>query len=91
MLPIVWRQRAKNNLISIIEYIADRNISAADNLFNEIEQATSQLPQHPYLYRPGRVSGTRELIVHPNYIVVYRVMTSEIEIIAILHSRQKYP
>ena len=43
-----------------------------------------------YLYRHGRVSGTREMVVHPNYIVVYRV-THVVEILNVLHSRQEYP
>ncbi|WP_307139206.1 type II toxin-antitoxin system RelE/ParE family toxin [Duganella sp. Leaf61] len=49
------------------------------------------MPQHPYWYRPGRVAGTREIVVHPNYIVVYQVCPNVIEIIAVLHSRQQYP
>lgn len=91
MLPIVWRAKATNNLTSILDYIGDRNLSAADDLQEAIESATSQLPQHPYLYRLGRVAGTRELVVHPNYVVVYRVATTAIEILTVLHSRQKYP
>lgn len=31
------------------------------------------LSQDVVRYRPGRVDGTRECVVHPNYIVVYRV------------------
>ncbi len=91
MLPVIWREKAANNLKTIIGYIADRNFSAAVDLQNEIEQATSLLPQHPYLYRRGRVNGTREIVVHPNYLVVYRVTVTAIEILAVLHSRQEYP
>jgi len=43
------------------------------------------------LYRPGLVAGTREIVVHPNYVVIYRVTISAIEIINVLHSRQQYP
>ncbi|WP_354043151.1 type II toxin-antitoxin system RelE/ParE family toxin [Devosia sp. UYZn731] len=39
---------------------------------------------------PGRC-GTRELVVHPNYIVVYRVLTDQIDIVSVLHARQEYP
>jgi plasmid stabilization system protein ParE len=46
-------------LATIIEYIAERNDVAASKRQDEIEHATSQLPQYPYLYRPGRVAGTR--------------------------------
>ena len=30
------------------------------------------------MYRPGRVSGTREAVVHPNYIVIYRVIEAAV-------------
>jgi toxin ParE1/3/4 len=91
MLPVLWRTRARSSLIQINSYIADRNPVAAQRLKDAIEQAVSNLPQHPYLYRPGLVAGTREIVVHPNYVVVYRVAVSAIEIINVLHTRQQYP
>jgi len=91
MLPILWRAEAQADLATILEYIAERNQKSALSLYGDIERAVSQLPHHPYLYRLGRVSGTRELVVHPNYIVVYRVSVAAIEIVSILHSRQQYP
>ncbi len=45
----------------------------------------------PYLFRLNRVVGTREHVVHPNYIVVYQVGSDVIDILRILHSRQQYP
>jgi toxin ParE1/3/4 len=56
-----------------------------------LQDATLPLAEHPYLFRPGRVSGTRELVVHTNYVVVYRVLTTSVEIVAVLHTRQRYP
>jgi toxin ParE1/3/4 len=91
MLPVQWLAKASSNLATIIDYISERNDTAAEELQDEIERAASQLPQHPYLYRPGRVAGTREIVVHPNYVVVYRVKPTVIEIINVLHSRQQYP
>ncbi len=91
MLPILWRAEAQADLAAILEYIAERNPQSALDLYNDIERVVSQLPQHPYLYRLGRISGTRELVAHPNYIVVYRVSATAIEIVSILHSRQQYP
>lgn len=43
------------------------------------------------MYRPGREPGTREAVVHPNYIMIYRVTTEAVEIVNILHARQRYP
>jgi addiction module RelE/StbE family toxin len=90
-MPIEWRPEARASLRKILSYIAERNLVAAFNLGNEIERATSALPDHPYLYRLGKVSNTREIVVHPNYLVVYRVTTAVIEIIDVLHTRRQYP
>jgi toxin ParE1/3/4 len=43
------------------------------------------------MYRAGRVAGTREAVLHPNYILVYRVATDTIEVVRVLHARQRYP
>lgn len=91
MLPVRWLPDARIKLATILGYIAERNDIAASKLQDEIERATSQLPQHPYLYRLGRVAGTREIVVHHNYVVVYRVRPSAIEIVSVLHCRQRYP
>ena len=87
---VEWRPLARAQLSEILEYISDRNLVAASELYRNIEAAISALPQHPYLYRFGRVPGTREIVVHPNYLVVYRV-TNRIEIVTVLHARQEYP
>ena len=87
---VEWRPLARAQLSEILEYISDRNLVAASELYKNIEAAISALPQHPYLYRFGRVPGTREIVVHPNYLVVYRV-TNRIKIVTVLHARQEYP
>ncbi len=91
MLPILWRPEAENDLAAILEFIAERNLQSALDLLEDIRGVVSQLPHHPYLYRLGRVPGTRELVAHPNYIVVYRVTATAIEIVAVAHARQQYP
>lgn len=91
MLPVLWRAKARLSLTEITGYIAERNPIAAQRIKDVIEQSVSNLPQHPYLYRFGLVSGTREIVVHPNYVVVYRVTAFAIEVINILHTRQQYP
>ncbi|WP_183443695.1 type II toxin-antitoxin system RelE/ParE family toxin [Pseudoduganella violacea] len=91
MLPILWRPEALADLSTILEYIAQRNPQAAANLYGDIDRIVTQLPYHPYLYRLGRVAGTRELVVHPNYLIVYSVTTTAIEIVTVIHTRQHYP
>ncbi|HLL30469.1 MAG TPA: type II toxin-antitoxin system RelE/ParE family toxin, partial [Allosphingosinicella sp.] len=45
-----------------------------------MEACAERLPDHPFLYRPGRAPGTREAVVHPNYILIYRVKGEAVEI-----------
>jgi toxin ParE1/3/4 len=90
MLPLVWRAEARADLIEIITYIAERNLSAAERLQGAIVHTAELLPEHPYIHRPGRVAGTREAVIHPNYILIYRV-ADMIEVLAVLHARQQYP
>ncbi len=91
MLPIVWRSSAREDLTAIISYIAERNPESAAALLEVIEAAVSSLSRHPQLYRPGRVDGTREMVVHPNYIVVYAVGDEAVDVVSVLHSRRRYP
>ena len=91
MQTIRWSDEAATDLVEIIDYIEQRNATAAQSLYAAIVQSAEYLPLMPYLFRSGRVAGTREHIVHPNYIVVYQVGADVIDILRVLHSRQQYP
>jgi toxin ParE1/3/4 len=66
-----WRAAARADLLAIVDYISDDNPEAAQQLKDDIEAKVAKLAEHPKLYRPGRVAGTREMIVRRNYVVVY--------------------
>lgn len=91
MLPIHWRASAREDLIHLIGYIAEQNPSAARAMLTRLEAAILPAAEHPYLYRPGRVPGTREVVAHPNYVLIYRVTAERIEVVNVLHARQEYP
>jgi plasmid stabilization system protein ParE len=42
------------------------------------------------VFKPGRVRGTRELVIRPNYIMVYQTNPHQTVILRILHARQAY-
>lgn len=91
MQLVKWKGSALNDLAEIIDYIEQYNPVASSKLHRQIVHVTENLPQHPYLYRPGRVPGTREIVVHPNYLVIYHIDELQIEILRVLHARQEYP
>ena len=90
-MKLVWRAGALDDLEAIISYIADRNAAAAERLHAAIEACAEGLREHPFLYRPGRIDGTREAVVHPNYILIYEAGNDRVTITAVVHSRQQYP
>lgn len=91
MLTVVWSSKALNDLDEIIAYIAKRNRSAALDLASRIEDSVLPAAQFPYLFRTGRVKGTREVVAHPNYIVIYRVRKKHIVVTAVIHAMRQYP
>lgn len=91
MLKLVWNPAARDDLNTIVAYVAERNPSAADRLGNLIEACAERLPAQPFMYRAGRIAGTREAVAHPNYLLIYEVHMDEIEIMRVIHSRREYP
>ncbi len=91
MLRLVWRPKARRDLLDIAAFIRQRNPLAAQRMSAQIRDAAERLPEHPYVHRPGRVPGTREAVVHPNYIVIYRVLADSVEVLTVIHARQEYP
>jgi addiction module RelE/StbE family toxin len=90
-MKLGWRAAALDDLETIISYIAERNPAAAERLYAAIGGVAEILRDHPLSYRPGRIEGTREAVVHPNYILIYEVGDVAVTITAVVHSRQQYP
>ncbi|MFD3263955.1 type II toxin-antitoxin system RelE/ParE family toxin [Phenylobacterium ferrooxidans] len=86
-----WREAARADLLAIVDYISDDNPDAAQRLKDEIDEKVSKLPERPRLYRPGRVPGTREMVIRPNYIVVYAEDDRAVVILRVLHSARQWP
>jgi toxin ParE1/3/4 len=91
MLNARWDADARLQLDNIVQYIRDKNLPAAERLEQSFQTSIERLCAMPMIGRPGRVAGSREWIVHPNYLIIYRVTEQTIDIIRVLHSRQQYP
>ena len=90
-LKIIWSVRSREQVNDLIAYIAEHDIQAALNLRKRLEEVVLPLAEHPYMFRPGRVPGTREIVAHANYLIIYRVLSDEIDITAVVHARHEYP
>ena len=91
-MRVRWLRRAGQDLDAEVTYIAKENPTAATEMAVYVDLKVSQLAEQPAIGRPGRVLGTRELVIdrYP-YIVPYRLVGEEIQVLAVFHSRRKPP
>lgn len=89
---LLWLPEAMIERFRQLDYIAQNNPLAAADQDDEIERQVDTLQVHPKLGRPGRVDGTRELIISRTpFIVVYRLKGQRIEVMRFLHGSQRWP
>ena len=91
-MKIVWTRRAVLNLHHVREYIRRDNPAAAAKVGARIETVAQVLARHPESGRIGEVAGTRELILAGlPYLIVYRLEGGTVQILRVLHDKQKWP
>lgn len=88
-----WLPKAIQNKDKQLDYIAQRDPLAAISQGDQIEQQVEALVGTPPISgRPGRKTGTRELVISKTpFVAVFRVKGKRIEIMRILHSSQQWP
>jgi toxin ParE1/3/4 len=91
-MRIAWTAAALRDLAALREYIAVDNERAAARQVERIVVAVSRLSNFPQLGRIGRRAATRELVVaRTPYIVAYRLTSDVVEVLRVLHARQRWP
>ncbi len=91
-MRVRWLRKALGNLDDEARYVASDDPAAARLIVSRVLEAVALLAQQPGLGRPGRVPGTRELIVlKTRYIVPYRVRGDTVEILRVFHTSRRLP
>ena len=91
-LKILWFRVAVADLEEARAYIADDDPEAARRVASAIVNAVDALAEHPAMGRPGRVPGTRELVVaRTPYVIPYRLRGDRVEILRVFHARRRWP
>lgn len=80
-----WTKTALRTLDEIAGYIAQDKPERASSFVRDLRAGTSKLESFPAMGRAGRVPGTRELVLHKNYLAIYRVKGGDVEILRIHH------
>ena len=91
-MRVRWLRTALLNLDEEAAYIATEDPKAAQLVVARVLEAVATLAEHPALGRPGRVPGTRELVVpRTRYVVPYRVRGDAVEILRVFHTSRRPP
>jgi toxin ParE1/3/4 len=91
-MKVVWSRRAIRHLVALRAYIGQDSEQSAALVASRILKAVDLLQTQPGMGRPGRVPGTRELVVPGTpYIIPYRVRRERLELMAVFHGRRRWP
>jgi addiction module RelE/StbE family toxin len=88
---VIWTPEAEQDRADVWDYIAADNPHAAariDELFSDV---AARLAEHPSLGKPGKISGTRELIPHESYCMVYEIEQETVWVLALVHTARLWP
>jgi toxin ParE1/3/4 len=91
-MKIVWSRRAVRHLVALRTAIAENSEQNAQMIAERILSSVDLPKTQPDMGRPGRILGTRELVI-PNtpFIIPYRVRQGRLELMAVFHGAQKWP
>lgn len=90
-MHLKWARPALRDIKEAGDFIALDNPQAAERMAERVQEAVEYLVDHPTMGRPGRVSGTRELVISGTpFIVVYRVAVPSVQILRVLHHARKW-
>ena len=92
-MRIHWLRLAARNLREQAESITrDNGPAAGKRHVTMVYEAVDRLARRPGLGRPGRILGTRELVISATRLVIpYRVREDRVEILRVFHGAQRRP
>lgn len=90
-MNVVWTPEAEQDRADIGDFIADDNLRAAARMDELFETAAARLAKHPRLGRPGIIIGTRELIPHESFRMVYEIKDKTVWILSLVHTSRRWP
>lgn len=90
-MKVFWATAAQQDRADILDYIALDNPLAAIRMDELFAEAAGRLASHPLLGKGGQIPGTRELIPHESYRLVYEVDGDAVWILALVHIARSWP
>ena len=92
-MKVRWTSQAELDRVDILAYLSDDNVRAAIAMDELFGSAAARLADFPLLGKPGQIAGTRELIAHENYRLIYEVVEADdtVWVLALIHTARRWP
>lgn len=90
-MRLFWTADALEDRRVIYAFIEAENPEAALALDETFSARAQRLAAHPELGRPGRAAGTRELVVHRDYVLIYDTAEDRVRVLRVLHTARRWP
>lgn len=90
-MRVLWTLAAEQDRADIVDFIAQDYPRAAIRMDELFGAAVARLVEYPLMGRPGQIPGTRELIPHESYRLVYEVQADTVWILAVVHTARLWP
>jgi addiction module RelE/StbE family toxin len=88
---VIWTPQASRDRVDIWDYIFSNNPQAAVRMDAIFSDAVTRLADYPELGQVGIVPGTREMIPHDSYRLVYEISSDAVWILALVHVSRQWP
>lgn len=90
-MKITWTKEAAQDRADIWDYLHAVNPKAAIEMDSRFSDAISGLANDPESGPAGIIAGTRELIPHQRYRIVYEKWADSLWILAVVHTSRQWP
>jgi toxin ParE1/3/4 len=89
----VWSPEAIEDIASLRAFIEQDDPAAAQRVaLHIVRNVETLLSQHAEMGRPGRVPGTRELVIpRTPFVVPYRLVGNTIQVLRVYHGARRWP
>ncbi|MBB5144796.1 type II toxin-antitoxin system RelE/ParE family toxin [Desulfovibrio intestinalis] len=90
-MNLIWSPQSLEDRKQIYAFIFEHDNQAADALDDLFDNQANRLLTFSEMGKPGRIKGTRELVVHKHYLLVYTCSPGAIRVVTVLHTSRQYP
>jgi len=90
-VKVCWTPEAEDDRAKIFDYIAADSPRAAVKMDEVFSKSAARLADHPKIGRTGRIPGTREVIPHKSYCLVYEIEQETVWVLALVHTARQWP